>query len=84
MGSLAFNAGQGHAYTTFIAHVNNAWQQHQGGQPTAAELEQFLRSCFVWVLDVEQGGSDERAALDRLRALVVSQAHQELNQNPFS
>ncbi|MFH9044541.1 hypothetical protein ACH4FA_35170 [Streptomyces sp. NPDC017966] len=69
--SLVFNGDQTDAYNKFIAHAMREWAKQRGGMPSAAELRTFLACCHVWVLDVEQGGLEEREALRTLRASVI-------------
>lgn len=70
--SLVLNGDQTDAYNKFIAHAMREWAKHRGGMPSAAELRMFLACCHVWVLDVEQGGLEEREALRTLRASVIT------------
>jgi hypothetical protein len=70
--SLVFNGDQTDAYNKFIAHAMREWAKQRGGMPSAAELRTFLACCHVWVLDVEQGGLEEREALRTLRASVIT------------
>ncbi|MFF3920387.1 hypothetical protein ACFYZB_44680 [Streptomyces sp. NPDC001852] len=70
--SLAFNSDQTDAYNKFVAHTTREWAKQRGGTPSAAELRGFLVHCHVWVLDVEQGGLEEREALQTLRTSVIT------------
>jgi hypothetical protein len=70
--SLVFNSNQTDAYNKFVAHAMREWAEQRGGMPSAAELRRFLARCHVWVLDVEQGGLEEREALRTLRASVIT------------
>ncbi|MEW2051798.1 hypothetical protein [Streptomyces sp. NPDC005476] len=70
--SLVFNGDQTDAYNKFIAHAMREWAKQRGGMPSAAELRTFLACCHVWILDVEQGGLEEREALRTLRASVIT------------
>ncbi|WP_174564896.1 ATP-binding protein [Actinomadura chibensis] len=68
---LALSKAQRTAYDKYIKHVGNSWERQRGTIPAPAELENFLRKCHVWVLDVEKGMPGEREALDRLRTMVI-------------
>ncbi|MVO90585.1 hypothetical protein GPA10_39005 [Streptomyces sp. p1417] len=70
--SLVFNSDQTDAYDKFVAHANREWAKQRGSTPSAAELRKFLAHCHVWVLDVEQGGLEEREALQTLRTSVIT------------
>ncbi|MFJ7297807.1 NACHT domain-containing protein [Streptomyces collinus] len=70
--SLVFNSEQTDAYDKFVTHAIREWAKQRGGAPSAAELRTFLARCHVWVLDVEQGGLEEREALQTLRTSVIT------------
>jgi hypothetical protein len=70
--SLIFNSDQTDAYDKFVAHALREWSKRRGGTPSAAELRTFLARCHVWVLDVGQGGLEEREALQTLRMSVIT------------
>lgn len=70
--SLVFNSDQTDAYDKFVAHANREWAKQRGSTPSAAELRKFLAHCHVWALDVEQGGLEEREALQTLRTSVIT------------
>jgi hypothetical protein len=40
--------------------------------PTGEELRAFLKQCWVWTLDVDNGRTDEVSTLDLLRSSVLS------------
>ncbi|MEU5335649.1 hypothetical protein AB0G51_20310 [Streptomyces asoensis] len=69
-----FNAQQTHAYNTFIGHVERAWKEHTNttAGPSPEQLRALLAQCWVWVLDVEEGGAGEHSALSLLRTSVVA------------
>lgn len=73
---LRFTKGQQTAYDTFVTHAYKEWEQRRGALPTSAELEGLLRVSHVWVSDVERGMLGEREALDRLRAMVITEPGQ--------
>ncbi|MGW1506108.1 hypothetical protein ACWCQW_47990 [Streptomyces mirabilis] len=70
--SLVFNSDQTDAYDKFVTHAIREWAKQRGGTPSAAELRTFLARCHVWVLDVGQGGLEEREALQTLRTSVIT------------
>lgn len=70
--SLVFNGDQTDAYDKFVTHAIREWSMQRGGTPSAAELRTFLARCHVWVLDVGQGGLEEREALQTLRTSVIT------------
>ncbi|MER6112979.1 hypothetical protein [Streptomyces hirsutus] len=70
--SLVFNSDQTDAYDKFVTHAIREWVKQRGGPPSAAGLRTFLARCHVWVLDVEQGGLEEREALQTLRTSVIT------------
>lgn len=54
------------------AHVRAAWTTHFGAAPSDDELGRFFRLLWVQTLDVEDGEGDRRAALDLMRANLLS------------
>ena len=65
---------QNAAITTFLGHVKGEWELHsqQAAEPTEEQLRTFLKCCWVWILDVEEGEAEERMAMDVLRSSVLS------------
>lgn len=53
------------------AHVETAWLEEVGADAGPEELRRFLSVVWVWPLDVEPDGPDERAARELLRSQVV-------------
>ncbi|MFC8664025.1 hypothetical protein [Streptomyces sp. NPDC057199] len=72
--ATGFNKKQKHAYNTFVDHVKLAWKQHTtpSADPSDEQLRALLAQCWVWVLDVEEGGAGEHNALTLLRTTVVA------------
>ncbi|MFJ2008070.1 P-loop NTPase family protein [Streptomyces chartreusis] len=72
--ATGFNKKQKHAYDTFVSHVKRAWKQHTTSStvPSDEQLRALLALCWVWVLDVEEGGAGEHNALTLLRTTVVA------------
>jgi hypothetical protein len=66
----ATNEAQKSALTIFLAHARSAWLQKTGEEPDAIELRRFTSLCHVVVLAIEEDGSDEVAANDRLRSVL--------------
>jgi hypothetical protein len=57
-------------------HVENAWLNTMGNQPTEEELVELLRFVRVEVLDVDDGETHECWAKDRLRSSVLQNPEQ--------
>ncbi|MER7967995.1 hypothetical protein ABTX35_03095 [Streptomyces sp. NPDC096080] len=70
------NAKQTHAYMTFVDHMKRAWRRYTESAtgPSDEQLRALVAQCWVWVLDVEEGGAGEHNALTLLRTAVVAEA----------
>jgi hypothetical protein len=66
----ATNETQKSALASFLEHARSAWRQKTGKEPDATELRRFTSLCHVVVLAIEEDGSDEVAANDRLRSVL--------------
>lgn len=75
-GSLLSGANEmeKHALAVFLGHVKREWARssESAAEPTDEELRAFLKRCWVWTLNVDEGGPDEVSTLDLLRSSVLS------------
>jgi hypothetical protein len=62
------------ALAVFLGHVRREWPRYcePAAEPTEEELRAFLKQCWVWVLDVDEGRTDEVNSLELLRSVVLS------------
>lgn len=72
--ALPLSGDRGNALTVFLGHVQREWVQcsPSAAGPTGEELRAFLKQCWVWTLDVDNGRTDEVSTLDLLRSSVLS------------
>jgi hypothetical protein len=72
--ALPLSDGRGNALSKFLGHVRREWERWSPARakPTEEELRAFLRQCWVWTLDVDEGRTDEVNTLDLLRSGVLS------------
>lgn len=72
--ALSLSGDRGRALTVFLGHVRREWARcsSSAAEPTREQLGAFLKQCWVWTLDVDEGRSDEISTLDLLRSSVLS------------
>jgi hypothetical protein len=68
------NGRENKALTVFLDHVRREWSRYSetAAEPTAEESRAFLKRCWVWILDVDEGRSDEVNSLELLRSGVLN------------
>jgi hypothetical protein len=72
--ALSLSGDRGKALTVFLGHAQREWVRcsSSAAEPTEEQLRAFLKQCWVWTLDVDEGRSDEISTLDLLRSSVLS------------
>ncbi len=72
----AVNAVERRALKTTMGHIRRLWRELTGQAPNDEDMKTLLGLIQVAVLDVEAGGTNEREALDLLRATILEDASQ--------
>lgn len=72
--ALELSGDRGKALTVFLGHARREWAQCSlsADGPAGEELRAFVKQCWVWTLDVDNGRTDEVSTLDLLRSSVLS------------
>lgn len=65
------NAEERRAWGALLTVLRAAWVRHTGEEPPDEKLVELLTAVWVVALEVEAGGRDEQAALERLREGVL-------------
>jgi hypothetical protein len=59
------------ALSVITNHIESAWRAFSGEMPLERQIRELLSLIYVEVLDVDPGGTEERAAKDTLRSAVL-------------
>jgi hypothetical protein len=71
LGDAAANARQRQVLNVVLGHVRRSWQAVLGRTPADKETRELLALVHVQVLDLSEGGTDEREAVGLLKATVL-------------
>lgn len=76
LSDAAANNEERRALSVVEEHLRRSWQRVLGIEPSEEDLRELLSLVHVHVLDVEEGGSGEREAMNLLRGSVLQDPDQ--------
>jgi len=68
---LPRNRNERRALSIVDGHIRRSWQNVLGNSPSTQKIRQLLSLVYIFVLDVDRGGAQEREAKTLLRTVVL-------------
>ena len=72
-----FNKKENQALEIVSNHITDSWQKITGRQPTKEDIKKLLQFVYIYDLDIERDGKDEKQAKDILRQVVLRNPDQD-------